>query len=228
MARVCSVRGSGATVSRKAGDEAQAAPGLRLNRRMKEIIGTGLLPSLSPSALTVLHFAAAYGDFTSCQVFLGAKTLAAKSRWHRNGARRGLAELLDVGFLVAVRAATNRKATVYRLALVRERVLAAQERAATVGARRRKSPEAYAAEAAAKKRPGGEGAHPCAPRGHTDEPPRGTPMSPQGAHPCAPNHSSTVPSSLKERYPSGRSSRRSVEQGAEQRIAQAAVRRRGA
>lgn len=215
-------------MSRKAGDESQAAPGLRLNRRMKEILGTGLLPSLSPSALTVLTYAAAYGDFTTCSVFLGGKTVAKNTRGHRGSVRGGIAELLDVGFLLMVKAATPRKAAVYRLTLVKDRIDAAQARVAAVGAKRRKTAEQRAAESATKKAAARRGAHGSPPRGLMDEPPEGSSVSPQGAHGSAPNHSSTVPSSLKERYPSGRSSRRSVEQGAEQRIAKAAVRRRGA
>jgi len=200
----------------KPSDEAQASPGLRLNRRMKEIIGTGLLPSLSPSALAVLTYAAAYGDFSTCRVYLGAKTIAGAAfngSKNRNSVRRGIEELLDVGLLAQVQAATNRRAAVYRLAIVRERVIAARERMVAVGARRRKS---------------AEGGHGCAPRGVMDVPPGGTSVCPQGGHGCAPNHSRNVPSSLMERMPSGRSSRRSGEQGAEGRIARAAVKRQGA
>jgi len=209
------------------GDEAQAAPGLRLNRCMKAIIGTGLLPSLSPSALTVLTYAAAFGDFSNCKVYLGAKTIAANSKWHRGSVRNGIAELLDVGFLKVVQEPTNRRATVYRLVILPDRVAAARERMAAVGAKRRKSAEQKAAEAEAKKRQA-QGAHGSAPRGLMGESPGGSSVSPEGAHGSAPNLSKNVPSSLKERYPSGRSSRRSGEQGAEGRIARAAVKRWGA
>jgi hypothetical protein len=114
-----------------------AGAGMRLNRRMKEIIGTGLLPSLSPSTLTVLVYAAAFGDFTACTVFLGAKTVAGAAfngRKNRNSVRRGITELLDVGFLAEVKAATHRRAAVYRLTIVPERVAAARTRAAAIGA----------------------------------------------------------------------------------------------
>jgi hypothetical protein len=194
------------------------SPGLRLNRRMKDILATGLLPSLSPSALTVLTYAAAHGDFKSCTVFLGAKTVAARAfngRKNRNSVRRGIVELLDVGLLAEMKKATHRKATVYRLAIVAELVKAAQERQALVGQRRR--------------RPAGEGAHGCAPRGHMDDPPGGTSVCPQGAHGCAPKHTSNVPSSLKERYASGRSTRRSQRQVGEEherRLKAAAVKPR--
>lgn len=214
-----------------AGDAGAKSPGMRLNRRMKDIIGTGLLPSMSPSALTVLTYAAAYGDFSTCKVFLGAKTIAANTRWHRGSVRRGIAELLDVGFLVELKAATYRRAAVYRLAIVPERVAAARERIEAVGAKRRKTPEKLAAEAEAKRRQGGEGAHGCAPRGLMDEPRGGSWVSPEGAHGCAPNHSLTVLSSLRERSPSGRSSRRSGGQGAgehERRLKAAAVKRKRA
>lgn len=200
-----------------AGDAGEKSPGMRLNRRMKDILATGLLPSLSPSALTVLHYAAAYGDFTDCKVFMGAKTVANTAfngRKNRNSVRRGIADLLDAGFLVEVKARTCRRAAVYRLALVPDRVAAARERIAAVGARRRKV---------------GEGGHGCAPRGVMDVPPGGSCMCPQGGHGCAPNHSLTVPSSLRERTPSRRSSRRSAVQGGDEhelRLKAAAVRKR--
>jgi hypothetical protein len=162
-------------------------PGMRLNRRMKDIIATGLLPSMSPSALTVLTFAAAYGDFTNCKVFLGAKTVANaafRGKVNRNAARRGIAELLGVGFLVRVQDRTARKATVYRLAVVPELVAAARARIEEASENRKRS------------RQGGSG---CAPRGAQDDPPGGLRVCPQGGSGCAPNHSSIVPSSLKER-----------------------------
>jgi len=203
-----------------AGKPAEAAPGLRLNRRMKDILATGLLPSLSPSALTVLTYAAAHGDFKSCKVFLGAKTLAArafKGRQNRTSARAGIAELLDVGFLVEVKAATPRQATVYKLTIVADRVKAARERQALVGQRRRRKAV--------------EGAHGCAPRGHMDDPPGGTSVCPQGAHECAPKHTSNVPSSLRERYAGGRTKRRPqgrATQEHELRLQGAKIRRAGA
>jgi hypothetical protein len=144
--------------TRTAAGGGDSSQGMRLNRRMKDILATGLLPSLTPSALTVLAYAAAYGDFTACTVFLGAKTVAGvafNGRKNRNSARRGIDELLAVGFLVAVKERTFRKATVYRLAIVPELVAEAQSRAAAVGARRRKS---------------GKGGHRCAPRGVMDVP----------------------------------------------------------
>lgn len=200
-----------------AGGEGGEAPGLRLNKRMKDILATGLLPSMSPSALTVLTYAAAYGDFTTCKVFMGAKTLAGTAfngRKNRNSVRRGIADLLDVGFLVEVKARTCRRAAVYRLALVPERIAAARKRIAAVGAKRRKT---------------GEGGHGCAPRGVMGVSPGGSPVCPQGGHGCAPNHSSNVPSSLKERYASGRSSRRSRGQGGDEqsgRLKSAAIPRK--
>lgn len=214
----------------QAADEAgDKSPGLRLNRRMKAILATGLLPSMSPSALTVLTYAAAFGDFTTCNVFLGAKTVAKNTKGHRGSVRGGIAELLDVGFLVIVKAATPRRAAVYRLTLAKERIAAAQARAAAVGAKRRKSAEQRAAESAAKKAAASGGAHGSAPRGLMGESPGGSPVSPQGAHGSAPNHSSNVPSSLKERYASGRSSRRSRGQGDDEhglRLKAAAVKTR--
>lgn len=203
--------------ARAAGGAGDRSPGMRLNRRMKDIIGTGLLPSMSPSALTVLTYAAAFGDFTACTVFLGAKTVAGAAfngRKNRNSARRGIEELLDVGLLVTVKDRTFRRATVYRLAIVPERVAAARARAAAVGARRRKS---------------GEGGHGCAPRGGMDVPPGGASVCPQEGHGCAPNLSLNVPSSLKERCASGRSSRRSRGQGDDEhglRLKAAAVKKR--
>jgi hypothetical protein len=202
-----------------AGDAGEKSPGMRLNRRMKDIIATGLLPSMSPSALTVLHYAAAYGDFTDCKVFIGAKTVAGAAfngRKNRNSVRRGIDELLDVGFLVEVKARTCRRATVYRLTVDPERVAAARDRAAAVGARRRKT---------------GKGGHGCAPRGVMDVSPGGSSVCPQGGHGCVPNHSSTVLSSLKERSPSVRLSRRSGRQVGdehERRLAAAAVKRKRA
>jgi DNA-binding MarR family transcriptional regulator len=188
-----------------AGDEqGKQSPRLRLNRRMKEILATGILPSLSPSAHTVLCYALAHGDFTSCHVFLGAKTIAKRLRWHRAGARRGIDELLAVGFLEPVKDRTNRQATVYLLTIVPELVEARRQRAAAVGAKRRKSDDQRAAEAKAKKRQARQakkrqGAHGCAPGGLMGEPPGDSWVSPQGAHGCAPKHSYTVPSPLKER-----------------------------
>jgi hypothetical protein len=203
--------------ARAAGEAGDRSPGMRLNRRMKDIIGTGLLPSMSPSALTVLTYAGAFGDFTACTVFLGAKTVAGAAfngRKNRNSARRGIEELLDVGLLVAVKDRTFRRATVYRLAIVPERVAAARARAAAVGARRRKS---------------GQGGHGCAPRGGIGVPPGGSSVCPQGGHGCAPNLSLNVPSSLKERCASGRSARRSLGQGADEhelRLRAVAVKKR--
>jgi hypothetical protein len=220
-----------------AGEQGEQSPGMRLNRRMKDILATGLLPSLSPSALTVLTYAAAYGDFSTCKVFLGAKTIAGKAftdKRNRSSAKNGIAELLGVGFLVQVKAHTHRQATVYRIALVPDRIEAARQRAAAVGMKRRKTDEQKAVEAAAKKRkakesPDGEGAHGSVPRGLMGESLGGSPVSPQGAHGSVPNHSSNVPSSLKERYSSGRSSRRSRghEEGERDRqIKAAAIKRR--
>lgn len=186
------------------GDQGEQSPRLRLNKRLKDILGTGILPSLSPSALTVLLYAQAHGNFTSCKVFLGAKTVAGRLRWHRAGARRGIAELLAVGLLEAVKECTNRQATVYKIAIVPELIEKAKLRAAVVGAKRRKTDEQKAAESEAKKLKAKEaaerqGAHGCAPRGLMGESPEGSWMSPEGAHGCAPNPSSNVPSSLKER-----------------------------
>ena len=216
--------------SSQRGDEAQAAPGLRLNRRMKAIIETGLLPSLSPSALTVLTYAAAFGDFSTCKVFLGAKTIAANSQWHRESVRRGIAELLDVGFLVVVQEATYRRAAVYRIAIVPERVAVARARMESAGAKRRKTAEQRAAEAEAKKRQAREGAHGCVPTGLMGVSPGDSWVSPQGAHGCVPKHSKNVLSSLRERYPGGRSSRRPGRkgEGGDARLKAAAVKRRAA
>lgn len=188
----------------RSGEQAEQSPRLRLNKRLKEIIATGILPSLSPSALTVLLFALAHGNFTSCKVFLGAKTVAGRLRWHRAGARRGIAELLAVGLLVAVKECTNRQATVYKIDIVPELIEGAKQRAAAVGAKRRKTDEQKAAESEAKKLKAKEsverqGAHGCAPRGLMGESPEGSWMSPEGAHGCAPNPSSNVSSSLKKR-----------------------------
>ena len=202
-----------------AGDAGEKSPGMRLNRRMKDIIATGLMPSMSPSSLTVLHYAAAYGTFTDCKVFMGAKTVAAtafKGRQNRNSVRHGIAELLKVGFLVVVKARTYRRAAVYRIALVPDRVAAALERVKAVGARRRRT---------------GEGGDGCTPRGGMGVPPGGSPMYPQGGDGSPPNLTSTVPSSLKERKPSGRSSRRSAVQGDDEhdlRLKAAAVKRKRA
>lgn len=189
------------------GEQGEQSPRLRLNKRLKDIIATGLLPSLSPSALTVLTFASAHADFESCKVFLGARTVAGKAfngSKHRTSARRGIAELLAVGFLVPVKPRTNRQATVYRIALVADLIAAARLRAAAVGARRRKSDEQRAAEAEVKKRRAADQArrdraHGCALTGLMDEPSGGSWVSPEGAHGCAPKHSSNVPSAMKER-----------------------------
>lgn len=214
--------------ARAADVEGDKSPGLRLNRRMKAILATGLLPSMSPSALTVLAYAAAFGDFTTCNVFLGAKTIAKNTNGHRGSVRGGIAELLDVGFLAVVKEATPRRAAVYRVSLVKDRIAEAKARIAAVGAKRRKSTEKLAAESAAKKAAASGGAHGSAPRGLMGESPGGSPVGPQGAHGSAPNHSSNVPSSLKERYSSGRSSRRSTADGGdlhEERLKRAAVKR---
>lgn len=186
------------------GEQGEQSPRLRLNTRLKDILATGILPSLSPSALTVLLFAQAHGDFTTCKVFLGAKTIAKRLRWHRSSARRGIDELRAVGILVPVKQPTSRKATVYKVKLVPERIEAARAQAAAVGCRRRKRPEQVAAEATAKRLKAkeaaeAEGAHGCTPRGLMDESPGGSWVSPQGAHGCAPKHSSNVPSTRKER-----------------------------
>lgn len=105
-------------------EQGEQSPRLRLNKRLKDILATGILPSLSPSALTVLLFALAHGDFASCKVFLGARTVAGKAfngSKYRTSARRGIAELLAVGILVAVKDHTHRQATVYRLAVPKDR-----------------------------------------------------------------------------------------------------------
>lgn len=105
-------------------EQGEQSPRLRLNKRLKDILATGILPRLSPSAHTVLSYAVAHADFTSCKVFLGARTVAGKAfngSKYRTSARRGIAELLDVGILVPVKARTYRQATVYRLAVPRDR-----------------------------------------------------------------------------------------------------------
>lgn len=108
----------------RSGEQGEQSPRLRLNKRLKDILATGILPSLSPSALTVLLYAQAHGDFTSCKVFLGARTVAAKafkSRKNRTSARRGIAELVAAGILVPVKNRTYRQATVYRLTVPKDR-----------------------------------------------------------------------------------------------------------
>ena len=105
-------------------EQGEQSPRLRLNKRLKDILATGVLPSLSPSALTVLLFAQAHGDFTSCKVFLGARTVAGKAfngSKYRTSARRGIAELVAAGILVPVKDHTYRQATVYKLAVPRDR-----------------------------------------------------------------------------------------------------------
>jgi hypothetical protein len=106
------------------GEQGEQSPRLRLNKRLKDILATGILPSLSPSALTVLLFAQAHADFTTCKVFLGARTVAGKafkSRQNRTSARRGIAELRAIGILVPVKDHTHRQATVYRLTVPKDR-----------------------------------------------------------------------------------------------------------
>lgn len=108
----------------RSGEQGEQSPRLRLNKRLKDILATGILPSLSPSALTVLLFAQAHADFTSCKVFLGARTVAGKafkSRQNRTSARRGIAELRAIGILVPVKDHTHRQATVYRLTVPKDR-----------------------------------------------------------------------------------------------------------
>lgn len=108
----------------RSGEQGEQSPRLRLNKRLKDILATGILPSLSPSALTVLLYAQAHGDFTNCKVFLGARTVAAKAfngSKHRTSARRGIAELVAVGILVLVKDHTYRQATVYRIAVPKDR-----------------------------------------------------------------------------------------------------------
>lgn len=106
------------------GKQGEQSPRLRLNKRLKEIIATGILPSLSPSALTVLSYAIANGNFTTCEVFLGARTVAGKAfngGKYRTSARRGIAELLNVGILELIEAQTYRKAAVYRISVPADR-----------------------------------------------------------------------------------------------------------
>lgn len=185
-------------------DESKQSPRLRLNKRLKEILATGILPSLSPSAHTVLCYAVAHGSFSDCEVFLGAKTIAKRLGWHRAGARRGIRELITVGFLIPIKERTNRQATVYKIALDHERIEATRQRVAAVGAKRRKNDEQRAAESKAKKRRAKQvkkrqGAHGRAPRGLMGESPGDSWVSPQGAHGRAPKLFSNVPSPLKER-----------------------------
>ena len=105
-------------------EQGEQSPRLRLNKRLKAIIATGVLPSLSPSAHTVLSYAIAHGDFTTCKVFLGARTVAGKAfngGKYRTSARRGIAELLDVGILELLEQQTYRKAAVYRISVPADR-----------------------------------------------------------------------------------------------------------
>lgn len=108
----------------RSGEQGEQSPRLRLNKRLKAIIATGVLPSLSPSSLTVLAYAIAHGDFTTCKVFLGSRTVAGKAfngGKYRTSARRGIAELIAVGILELMESQTYRKAAVYRISVPRDR-----------------------------------------------------------------------------------------------------------
>lgn len=105
-------------------EQGEQSPRLELNRRQRAIVESGILGRLRPSALVVLHYAIAHADFTTCKVYLGARTVAGGAfggSKHRTTARRGIADLVAVGILVPVKDHTYRKATVYRIAVPRDR-----------------------------------------------------------------------------------------------------------
>lgn len=108
----------------RSGEQAEQSPRLELNRRQRAIVESGILPRLRPSALVVLHYAIGHADFTTCRVYLGARTVACAAfngSKHRTTARRGIADLVAAGILVAVKDHTYRKATIYRIAVPRDR-----------------------------------------------------------------------------------------------------------
>lgn len=99
-------------------EQGEKTPRLELNRRQRAIVESGILVALRPSALVVLHYAIAHANFATCLVYLGARTVAGvafNGSKNRTNARRGIAELIDVGILVPVEERTYRKATVYRI-----------------------------------------------------------------------------------------------------------------
>lgn len=108
----------------QAGEQAERSPRLELNRRQRAIVESGILGRLRPSALVVLHYAIAHADFTTCKVYLGARTVAGvafSGSQHRTTARRGICELIAAGILVPVKDHTYRKATIYRITAPRDR-----------------------------------------------------------------------------------------------------------
>jgi hypothetical protein len=93
--------------------QGETSPRLELNRRQRAIVESGILASLRPSALVVLHYAIAHADFTKCTVYLGARTIADRARLNRSSVRLGINELIAVGILAVKRQRTFTRATVY-------------------------------------------------------------------------------------------------------------------
>jgi len=107
-----------------ADEPARRSPRLELNRRLRAIVGSGRLAGLRPSSLTVLLYAIAHADFTSCTVFLGARTIAGAAfngSKYRTAARRGIGDLIAAGIIVPVQGRTYRKATVYEITVPADR-----------------------------------------------------------------------------------------------------------
>jgi hypothetical protein len=90
---------------------------LELNRRHKAINESGVLRSLNGTAWAVFSYALAHADFETCEVYLGAKTVADRvlgGSKNRTAAKRGIAKLVTAGVLEIVTEASYRKATIYR------------------------------------------------------------------------------------------------------------------
>lgn len=97
-------------------EQGEQSPRLELNRRQRAIVESGVLPSLRPSSLVVLHYAIAHADFTTGTVYLGARTIADRAGLNRSSVKLGLAELVAVGILKVEKPRTFTRATVYRIA----------------------------------------------------------------------------------------------------------------
>lgn len=106
----------------QAGEQGEQSPRLELNRRQRAIVESGILGRLRPSALVVLHYAIAHADFTTCKVYLGARTVAERAGLNRCSVRLGINELIAVGILTVRKARTFTKATTYCIAAPSDRV----------------------------------------------------------------------------------------------------------
>ena len=91
---------------------------LELNRRHRAINDSGAMAGMNARAWRVFSYALAHADFETCQVYLGAKTVAARAfggAHNRTSARLGIARLVEAGVLEVVPKASTNWMTVYEI-----------------------------------------------------------------------------------------------------------------